>query len=42
MEEKEQKETVIDFRGDHIHFMDKDHCTVCGKTHEEIIQGIKF
>jgi hypothetical protein len=35
-------ETRIDFRGNHVHFMEGDVCTICHKTHEAIIKGIKF
>lgn len=36
------EETKITFKGDHIHDMKKDHCTICGKTHEQIVEGIEF
>jgi len=35
-------ETRIDFRGNHVHYMEGDVCRICHKTHEAIIRGIKF
>ncbi len=36
--EKEQPETEVHFKGDHIHELENDHCKICGKTRMEIMK----